>query len=196
MSIDRTQVLTSSRLAGSVKRYHTWPTFQTQTVADHTFHMLRIWLEIWGPPSPEVTTTILLHDLGEIVTGDLPFPFKSRHLEVKASIEAAEVDALDDMGYSQLRHVERRLTVTEKARIKACDLIEFYEFGLIEKTMGNQYADPIVNDFFKAIEGLRLSTLDEKYVFTYLARTRGKLTNAGDPGSERSSGARSGAEAS
>ena len=134
----REDVLTNSRLAGQVERYHTWPTIRKQTVAEHTWQILRIYLELFGVDA-DVWKYILHHDSGEIRTGDLPFPLKSQNPDLKKIMDDLEDDALAAMGVGTIP-----LTSEQKWRIKVCDLLEMLEFGLQEMVLGNRLAEPII----------------------------------------------------
>lgn len=145
--MNRLSITTSQRLAGSVLRYHTWPTLQQQTVADHSFHVLRIYAAMFGPPPEEVTWYILWHDLGEIATGDIPFPVKSQNWELKDTLDNLERDACESMGKPETGLLTDH---TQRRRIKICDLIEMHEFGRVEVAMGNTLAQPVVDDTYQA----------------------------------------------
>lgn len=137
----RERILQSSRWAGSVERYHTWPKHQRQTVADHSYHCLRIYRELFGPIPPEVSTYFIWHDAGELVLGDLPFPVKSRNPALKAICDEVEVNAVLDMG----GYIEE-LPEPLKLKSKICDYIEMLEFGITEAKLGNEMARPIIED--------------------------------------------------
>lgn len=139
----------SQRLAGQVKRYHTWITHQTQSVAEHSWQMARIYRELWGMVPATTAEYIQFHDAGEVYTGDLPFPVKSLHPQIKQFMDDLEVDALKAMG---VRNIE--ISAGEKQRVKLCDLIEMWEFGAQEFTMGNAFSEPIVDRTMDAIEKL------------------------------------------
>ena len=144
--MNRQNVVTSPRLAGSVLRYHTWPTLNTQTIADHTFHVIRIYAALFGWPNSKVTEAIVKHDMPEIVTGDPPFPIKMQNPALKLIYNSLEDPALEAMcvGPSPL------LSVPEAAQLKIADLLEMVEFGEVELMMGNRFAEPIINDTKKA----------------------------------------------
>jgi 5'-deoxynucleotidase YfbR-like HD superfamily hydrolase len=174
MAIEREQILRTSRFAGSVKRWHVWPTLQQQTVADHSWHLMRIWFALWGPMPPEISTYFIWHDAGELFVGDFPFPVKQKSPELKRIIDELEEQAVLDMG-----GVIASLTEEQRQKVKLCDYLEMYEFGLQEMSLGNKYAQPIVDDIYEAIfHNITLGEEDWKRVTSYLAETRKVLTCA------------------
>lgn len=164
--MNRDQVLATSRLAGQVRRYHTWPVIYTQTVGEHSWQCMRIWFEIWGPLPPEVTTYFIYHDAGELYTGDLPFPVKARNHQLKGIMDELEDNAVVAMSGPK----EFEISDYQRIRAKACDLIDMYEFGLHERRLGNKYAEPIITDTYTALRKLTLSTEEKFAVSAYLAK--------------------------
>lgn len=165
MNINRPQIMSSPRLAGSVKRYHAWPTIQQQTVADHSFNNILIWSQIYGPPSPTVTLYFIWHDLGELVTGDMPFPVKANNPALKRAADDVELAATRAMGAPDIV-----LTDILRLRVKLCDLCEMLQFGVVECLMGNKFGRPIVDDISKAIEALvpKLPSEDTPAILAYV----------------------------
>ncbi len=162
--MNRAEVMMSRRHAGGVKRYHTWPTLRTQTVADHSWHVMRIFLELFPDAvTMEVLTWILWHDVAEVGTGDIPFPLKSRYPELKSIMDDIGTEVTDNMGI-----VWPELTDRQRALIKICDLLEMYQWGIDEVMMGNQYARPIVEDTLAAAQTLAATeeVLDEFWAYT------------------------------
>lgn len=145
--MNRASVVTSLRHAGNVKRYHTHPTLRTQTVADHSWHVMRIFMELFPDAvTVEVLTYILWHDTPEIGTGDLPFPVKATHPALRAEITELEQEVSDNLGI-----VWPELTTRQRLLVKVCDLLEMTEFGCEEYTMGNKYAVIIIEDTVHAV---------------------------------------------
>ncbi len=141
------RVTGSLRHAGGVQRYHTWPTIRSQTVADHCYNVLRIYYEIFGPPTPEVTTYVLFHDSPEVRYGDPPFPAKRDHPDLKRVYSALEKEYyLDMFGFDH----SDLLDESDRIKVKVCDLLEMWEFGTVELRMGNQYAHLIVERTLEA----------------------------------------------
>jgi 5'-deoxynucleotidase YfbR-like HD superfamily hydrolase len=96
--------------------------------------------------TPDVWDYILWHDAAEIGTGDIPYPVKATHPELKAALEAIEAEVLDNLGVS-MPHISEDL----HKKIKMCELLEMAEFGADEMMMGNRYAQPILDDTLAAL---------------------------------------------
>lgn len=133
-------ITTNLRLAAEVRRFHTWPVLRQQTIAEHSWQVLRIYEALWGWPSPRLTRHIQYHDCGEIVTGDLPYPTKSLNPELKRTIDLAEKEGLAKMGIEL-----EEITVGEHKQFKLAHLIEMFEYGLEELCMGNTFAEPVAS---------------------------------------------------
>lgn len=165
--MNRAAVLTNARFSGQVIRYHTWPVLRQQTVGEHTWHCMRIYFQIWGPMSPEVSSYLLWHDAGELVTGDLPFPIKSRNPKLAAEIEQLEQQALLTLAGEGARPY---LGDGEKLRVKAVDYVETLEMGWCECAQGNKFAQPIVDDISDALKALGKKMIgdDHSKLWTYV----------------------------
>lgn len=162
-------MIISFRKAGLVKRYHTEPTIQTQTIAEHTYHVLRIWFELYGPPSPEETAAILVHDLGEKATGDLPHMIKRDYPELKNTLGQIEDDYIRNVMMSIYKDHPYDIELTKPVlldldglKIKICDLLEMAEFSLDEFKLGNRNALSIMNNVEKALEKIFNDPMFEK----------------------------------
>lgn len=127
------------RHAGRVKRYHAWPTIQTQTIGEHSWQVALIYEQIFGPLNPGIERYIRLHDVAELKVGDIPFPVKSDNPELKAAFTKVEDAALKQWGIT-LPALHSGII----ANIKICDLLEMMCFGMTEREMGNMLAVPII----------------------------------------------------
>lgn len=135
------------RRAGQVRRYHTLPTLQQQTVADHSWHVLRIYMEIWGHPEGRMTAWILHHDSAEHLVGDVPFGAKERIPDLGYRLAQQEEEII----MRSVAACSRFLEDWERWRLKACDLLEMVEFGCEEARLGNQYGRDIAENAGKAL---------------------------------------------
>lgn len=150
MSLSREKLLSEMRRAGSVLRYHTMPTLRKQTVADHTWNVMRIYCELWGRPTePSVWVYMLYHDALEIQTGDSPFYAKRRWPELKMALDRAEREASRDMGIEL-----PEISGEDAARVKLADLMEMWEWGREEVLMGNKLAHVIQTETYWAASEL------------------------------------------
>lgn len=144
-------LVSDPRAAGEVMRYSTWRTVRRQTVAEHTWQVLRILLTIWPAAPRNVLTYAVVHDMGEMA-GDIQYPFKNMFPELRAGAEKAEnyVQHMQrrDIGIPEVKHP---LSPFEKQVFKLCDNLEMWEFGLVERNMGNVYGNVIVERMASAV---------------------------------------------
>src|SRR4051794_2810067 len=90
----RGMVMRSRYIAGTVVRYHTWPTLRKPTVAEHCWRVACIYVELFGLPRAEVLYYALHHDSGELAAGDLPFNSKGRVPGLREAMDASEAEGL------------------------------------------------------------------------------------------------------
>lgn len=113
-------------------------------------------METFGPPPPHVSVAITTHDMGELATGDLPFPVKKDNAHVATAMAELEGKSLHrtfgaSMGGKECLDVLEDLTEQDKVRVKICDILEMIEYGMEERLMGNRYADPIIKDMISLL---------------------------------------------
>ena len=154
----REDVNQNARFAGQVLRYHTWPVFRQQSVGEHTWQCLRIYLKIFGNLPSEVAQYLVWHDAGELAVGDPPFPVKAKNPILKEQYDRLENEAVLNMG-----GVPCPLPSALKDRAKFVDLYEMYEFGMTELLMGNQYAHPIIDGTLKSMDILSSRVAREEF---------------------------------
>lgn len=128
------------RSAGRVTRYHTWERLREQSVGEHTWQLIRIILAIHPHASRELLVYAMFHDVGERVTGDVPFPVKREHPEIKAAFDRMEHDAMLQMSVWGVQ-AGVRIPHEEMATLKLAEYIEMMEWGLDELALGNQNAE-------------------------------------------------------
>ena len=135
------RVRSDPRRGGDVIRYHTWPTIRPQIVASHSWNVVRILVSIWPHAPREAILYAQFHDTPEVGTGDVPYPVKHDNPVLKLEMDRLEDETAADMG---LLHHLGGVGDFWKRRIKICDCIEMWEFGMDEVHMGNRFAEPIV----------------------------------------------------
>ena len=83
----------NKRQSGNVTRWHTIPTIKSQTVAEHSWGVAMICMELW-PQSKILVEAALCHDLGEYFTGDSPWPVKQSNAVFKKELSTMETEHL------------------------------------------------------------------------------------------------------
>ncbi len=140
-----------TRLAGNVVRYHTWPTIQNQTIATHTWNLLRIYFSIADQIEITIVYHIIFHDVGEITTGDLPYPIKAENPFLKEQLDIIENVAI----LKQMEHwrsfKQVYLDDSDKKLVKQIELMEMAEFGMEEVCLGNSHGFVVADRCLKAL---------------------------------------------
>ena len=142
-------------LAGSaVRRFHTIPTIQENTVGHHSHGVaMLLWELTRGNARVELIMAGLSHDLGEQAIGDIPSPSKRAiGSEGMAALDALEEKTLFDAGLQFI------LTEEEKVLLKMADCLDGMLFCISERRMGNKSVIPIFERFRSYIYELPLKT--------------------------------------
>lgn len=121
------------RNAGYVRRYHTIQTIGHQTVAEHSFHVAMILLELTnGQASAELLKAALYHDLPEVFTGDIPATAKWASPPLVQSLKLLE-DVFDN-DYNLVVN----LSEDDKKLLKFADMAELVMYSLDQLRLGNR----------------------------------------------------------
>lgn len=125
-------------LAGGVQRWHAEPVTAQQTVAQHSFNVVLVLMTI--VPAQELTRNLLLaallHDTGEIATGDIP---KQTRWALGPQCQSA-LDRLELLARRKAGMMAPELAGCERQYLHAADHIEAYLFALFQLSAGNQLA--------------------------------------------------------
>lgn len=140
-------VTLSLRAAGNVRRWHTWPMLREQTNAHHSWNVARILLTYFPSyaTSGALVYWALMHDVGEVASGDVPHPAK-RHGALGMHVRAAEEEAREDLGIALPGLHDDEFLVA-----RLCDLMEAVEFARDEIRMGNQNCVQLKADLSRRI---------------------------------------------
>lgn len=123
------------RAAGKVKRFHTDTLIRVPTVADHTWHVLTLFDQLWPDDfSVAVARAIMYHDLAERSTGDLPAPVKWYAPRLKEALAAVESDIEAVYCPKPVMHLPEEL----RLKIKYCDMLELVLTVKDEYMLGNR----------------------------------------------------------
>ena len=140
-----------TRLAGQVRRYHTWPIVGQQTIADHCWQLMRIYLAVVIRPDVHMVQHIMFHDVGEHFTGDVPYPVKRDNPTLKIEMEFLELRSQAQ----QLQYWDSfkpiALLPDEQKLFKQIELIEMAEFGLDQVCLGNSHGMIIADRCLRSV---------------------------------------------
>jgi 5'-deoxynucleotidase YfbR-like HD superfamily hydrolase len=126
----------SIRAGGAVRRYHTRTTIGHQTVAEHSWGVACILLEICDP-SVELLGRALYHDVAERETGDIPAQFKRSSSLLMSLLDELTENVEDDLG------IACKLTKEEECFLRAADILELLWYCLEQRQLGNTTLDDI-----------------------------------------------------
>ncbi len=103
--------------SGYCTRWHANPDLAhiRETLAEHHARVAQIICALHPNPSANLIKAALHHDCGEMMVGDLPWPFKQRHPTIAADHAEAEALALATMG------IIHNITAIEQAWLKMAD---------------------------------------------------------------------------
>ncbi len=124
------------RAGGAVRRYHTRTTIGHQSVAEHSWGVAAIILEICENPSRRLIEAAIYHDVAEYDTGDVPAQVK-RVAAIRGPMLAFEADVEHDLG------IDVELTEDEGAILKFADTMELLFYVLDQRRLGNTTLDDI-----------------------------------------------------
>ena len=115
-----------------IKRYHLKRTLRTQTVAEHSARIVAFIHMVHPNASGNLLRAAILHDVSEIVTGDVPSPVKWNN-----PVLAAELNRVS--GEYEIAHGLRMTLFGREARLlKWADYAEGVQFCTDELRMGNE----------------------------------------------------------
>jgi len=153
------------RWAGQVTRYHTWPRIREQSVGEHSWQVMRILLAIWPDAPRHMLLHCLTHDVGEMVSGDPPYPVKKNNPVLKEEMDRIERDAHLSMCIPWSFPPPSSLTENEYKIFKLCEFIEMWEWAIFEMDLGNSHAELVKDRCRKAMEKIWVDSLEYGEIF-------------------------------
>ena len=140
-----------TRLAGQVRRYHTWPIVKEQSIAEHCWQLMRIYLSIVDKIDAHMIRHIIFHDIGEHYTGDIPYPVKRNNPRLKEEMDFLEIKSQNAQMEFWDSFKQVALSAEDRKLFKHIELIEMAEFGLDQMNLGNSHGYVIANRCLEAV---------------------------------------------
>lgn len=133
--------------AGVVKRWHTWTTIKEQNLADHSWGVAMIILKI-APQDHELVRAALLHDLAEVESGDIPYPFKKRNPAV------ADALTMHEARFDSINGATCFLSEEQTKMLKWADMFELMLWSKRELKLGNENMRQPIDLAFHALRDM------------------------------------------
>lgn len=140
------------RRAGEVTRFHTWRVNRPQSVAEHCWNVARVLLAIWPDAPPRMVRHALFHDIGEVATGDLPYPVKKDNPQVGSAMDRLEIDAHLRMSTGWSLPPPSYPEGDERVIFKTAEYLEGMEWALDEVYSGNKFATLVMERWEVALQ--------------------------------------------
>lgn len=125
------------REAGHVQRCHTVPHHGSYSVAEHSWQAATLLIALHPDPSPDLLKAVLLHDVAERWTGDVPNYAKvaDRHLATALGNREQEIQ--------RVLGVDLYLTTEDEWWLKAVDVLELWLWTEDQDALGNQHVSRV-----------------------------------------------------
>lgn len=148
------EIRDDARLAGQVVRYHTWPSLRQQSVGEHSWQVCRILLAI-APSYDSLLRHAIVHDIGEIGCGDVPYPVKANNPELGRLFDEIEhATASEICERWMLPPPMHEMGPTSRWVFKLAEFIEMWEWGLEELKRGNEFARKVRDRCWSMIQAM------------------------------------------
>ena len=150
--------------SGDVKRYHTVPTLGEQTNATHCWGVAVIALYLCPEINRNLLLNTLLHDVGEIDTGDIPATVKWANPDLKEKLDAIEYRLMKKLD------IDHKITIKERAILKQADMFELLFFCLKQRKLGNRHISHIFGNGVEKLADGNLNSRGEKLLADLLTK--------------------------
>lgn len=134
------------REGGHVRRVHTRPILGHYDVAQHTFGVLSLIMELHPEPSVDLVRATLWHDVPERWSGDCPAPAKWSSPRLVEGLSEVDDKVCARLWGTLAQAPWHGLTRDESRWLKACDLTEFWLWAHEQRVMGNGYAPDMIKN--------------------------------------------------
>ena len=114
-----------------VTRFHTVPTIKNESVGHHSMLVAGLAFILW-PDRPHLLPHAIVHDLPEVVTGDMPSPGKRAYGD-RTALKTIEGEIINTAGFTL-----PALSDEDAACLKVCDILAGMVTCYFELRMGNR----------------------------------------------------------
>ena len=160
------------RKGSKVKRWHTITNVKEQTVADHSWGVASIILDMWPDSSNSLITFALWHDIPEYIVGDTPVTAKWQDENLAKVVEEAERRVAKE------HKLYVKLTETEKLKLSIADLLEVLWYASEEVALGNSNFLKVFHTARKKLEILiQPMSCESSHIIKIINHLRGEMNH-------------------
>lgn len=159
-----------NRRLAQIKRYHSTPMHQNETVAEHSFYVTIIARALCGlleergekVDKLEVMEKALVHDMEEMFSGDIAQPFKHADPELRKLIhklnESSVDKAFEGLPPDLAKHFRflwddyNKENKLEDQIVKISDKLSLVAYCIEQMKLGNQYMAEILDNGIKLLK--------------------------------------------
>ena len=123
---------------GQVRRWHTMPHSNPQSVAEHSANCLDLLFMLHPSPSMNLVKGLLWHDRAERYVGDIPSPVRREDDALSMAYNQAELSYFQTQIPSAYEAISS-LTDEERRWLRAIDTLELLLWAENQKLLGNQH---------------------------------------------------------
>ncbi len=134
--------------AGRVRRFHNVDVHHKQPLSEHSWQVAVILLDIYPETNKNLLEYALVHDCGELLTGDIPAPYKAYAPHVAALVRAHEAEFMQE----ELMIPPFSFTDEERLALKLADILSGMYQAAYEVIGGNEHARYVYDEFVKYFE--------------------------------------------
>ena len=117
--------------SGKVNRMHTMPQLHRENIAEHTWGVLLAVVRYYPQATADFLRAVIMHDAGEIATGDIPGHVKWSNPELGRRVEMMERNYVGKLAQIS------ELSITEFWLLEIFDRLDFCVSCVHEMRMGN-----------------------------------------------------------
>lgn len=126
-----------------LKRYNNMPRIKSESLAEHQYYCGLILIKLKDyiinlsyAQYCILLQYVLVHDIGELYTGDIPHNVKDDYPELRTLLERIESEKINSFGFKDIiMEVEKSEDL--KMLFKLCDTIQVIQYCENEKRLGN-----------------------------------------------------------
>lgn len=129
------------RLGGLTERAHIVPHQGSYNVAQHSWGVAMLMLQLWPEDFPRLAAYCICHDVPEAWIGDVPAHTKARSPRLTEELAQMEVEICSRLQIPD----EHELHSDDLAKLKACDALELYLWAQEQVLLANHHAGEIIH---------------------------------------------------